>query len=62
MKIESLIKPRDVDRILGYRPGQAERQAKRNKLTHVVLPNGDIRFRKADVEKIISSGIRLKKE
>ncbi|MDX1963225.1 MAG: hypothetical protein SFX18_08735 [Pirellulales bacterium] len=34
----------DIDRRLGWPLGKAERLAKRGKLPHVILPDGEIRF------------------
>lgn len=39
-----LIPPEDVDTRLGWTPGRASRLARKQKLPHYVLPDGDIRF------------------
>jgi len=53
MTLEPLLKPMDVDSILGLRPGQSERLARRKKMPHIELPNGEIRFRRSDIEHLI---------
>jgi hypothetical protein len=40
-----LLTPRDVDKRLAWPLGRAECLARRGKLTHVLLPDGTIRFR-----------------
>lgn len=50
-----LLIPIEVDQILRLRPGKSERLAKRGKLPHVSLPDGSIRFRPSDIERIIAS-------
>lgn len=52
MKYE-LYKPTEVDEILRYPFGKSERLARRGKLPHILLPSGDIRFRKADIENLV---------
>ena len=40
----TLLTPADVDRILCYPRGRSKRLAKRGKIPHVRLPDGEIRF------------------
>jgi predicted site-specific integrase-resolvase len=55
--VNELLIPIEVDRILRYKPGKAERLAKRGKLPHVRLPDGTIRFRESDVEQLLMSSV-----
>ena len=48
-----LIPPEDVDTRLGWTPGQASRLARKQKLPHYVLPDGDIRFAWAELAALI---------
>jgi len=43
----------DIDGLFRWPAGTAERLAKRGKLPHYVLPNGDIRFDRAEVEALV---------
>jgi len=52
--MNGLLIPIEVDRIFRYRPGKAERLAKRGKMPHIVLPDGSIRFRQEDIEHLLS--------
>ncbi|NLE61004.1 MAG: hypothetical protein GX616_21875 [Planctomycetes bacterium] len=49
-----LLTARDVDRILIYPAGRARRLAQEGKLPAVTLPDGQLRFRRADIERLIS--------
>jgi hypothetical protein len=40
----NLLYPDDIDLRLNWPAGTAQRLAKRERLPHVVLPNGDVRF------------------
>jgi len=51
---EPLITGGDIDRRLSFRPGTADRKAKQGLLPHVVLPDGTIRYRWADVEQSLT--------
>lgn len=48
-----LLTPRDVDRILIYPAGRARRLAREGRLPAVTLPDGQIRFRREDIERLI---------
>ena len=51
--------PEDIDRRLNWPLGRAQRLAKRQKLPHVILPDGSIRFEWEQVEhqiKVIEIG------
>ena len=47
-----LLTPAEVDALLRYRAGRSARLARGGKLPHVLLPDGSIRFRYADIERI----------
>lgn len=42
-----------IDEILTWPPGRAERLARRGKLPHVVLPDGAIRFEWSDIAPLV---------
>jgi len=48
-----LLYPEDIDRRLNWPPGTAARLARRQRLPHVVLPDGAIRFVWAEVEPLL---------
>ncbi len=50
---DELLLPHEVDRLLRYPKGRAQRLAKKNRLPSVVLPDGEIRFRKSDIDRLI---------
>lgn len=59
-----LIKLGEVDIIFRYPTGRTKRLVKQGKIAHIVLPDGEIRIRRADIEallipKIIQGGIML---
>lgn len=45
----------EVDRLLRYPVGRSERLARRGLMPHIVLPDGEIRFHHAAIEKMISA-------
>jgi hypothetical protein len=47
------VTPEDVDRRMDWRPGRAERLARRGKLPHVLLPDGSVRFDWSELESLI---------
>lgn len=49
-----LLTPKDVDAILRYPNGRAARLARADKLPHIVLPDGEIRFDRHQIEKLLS--------
>jgi hypothetical protein len=51
--MSSLLTARQVDRLLLYPRGRSARLAKAGKLTHVTLPDGELRFRAADIAELI---------
>jgi predicted site-specific integrase-resolvase len=53
--VQQLLIGIEVDRLLRYRVGTAERLARRGKFPHVVLPNGEIRFKEAEIEALLTS-------
>jgi hypothetical protein len=50
---DDLEHPEQIDRRLGWQPGTAARQARRGKLPHYVLPNGDLRLRWDEVNSLV---------
>jgi hypothetical protein len=48
-----LLEGGEIDRRLSLRPGSAERLARREKLPHVILPDGAIRFHWSDVTEVL---------
>jgi predicted site-specific integrase-resolvase len=48
-----LLIPVEVDRLLRYRAGTAERLARKGKLPHVTLPDGSIRFIEVEIEALL---------
>jgi hypothetical protein len=45
--------PEDIDNKLNWPLGTAARMARRQQLPHYVLPDGSIRFRWQDVERLV---------
>jgi hypothetical protein len=45
--------PEDIDKRLNWKPGRAERMARRKQLPHVLLPDGEIRFIWEEIEPLI---------
>ena len=52
--VDELLKPREVDLLLRYPAGRAARLAKKGLLPHVLLPDGELRFRERDLQRILS--------
>ena len=48
-----LLNPFEVDDLLRYPPGRSQKLALADLIPHVRLPDGEIRFRKTDIEKIV---------
>jgi predicted site-specific integrase-resolvase len=53
--VAQLLIPVEVDRLLRYRAGTAERLARRGKLPHIALPDGSIRFQETEIEALLKS-------
>lgn len=49
-----LIHGHDIDRLLNWPSGRAERLARRNKLPHYKLPDGEIRFKRDEIFSLIT--------
>lgn len=49
----ALLYPEDVDQRLNWPPGRAERLARQQRLPHVLLPDGSIRFDWEQIESLI---------
>jgi len=54
MNYIDLLKPREVDLMLRYPAGRSARLAKRGLLPCVRLPDGEIRFREKDLQRILN--------
>jgi hypothetical protein len=54
----TLLTPIELDGLLRYPRGRSQRLARRQLLPHITLPDGAIRFRPADVEKLLGVVIR----
>lgn len=52
--MKNLLTPSEVDALLRYRPGRAIRLARAGVLPHIQLPDGEIRFDEADIERIMA--------
>ncbi len=48
-----LVYPEVVDKHLGWTLGTARRMARRGKLPHYTIPNGEIRFRLVEIEPLV---------
>jgi hypothetical protein len=48
-----LLYPDDIDARLNWPPGRAAALARRNKLPHILLPDGSIRFEWEDIEPLL---------
>jgi hypothetical protein len=53
----SLLTPEEVDDLLRYPRGKSQRLARRDLLIHVTLPDGSVRFRREDIEKL--TGLKI---
>ena len=51
--LPEILTPGEVDRTLRYPSGRAARLARQGKLDFVRLPDGEIRFRREDIERIL---------
>jgi hypothetical protein len=60
--MEQLLKPNEVDDLLRYSPGKANRLAKQGKIPHIKLPTGEVRFEWADVKKFINGDFTMEHE
>ena len=47
--------PDEIDLLLNWQPGRAKRLARRNKLPHYKLPDGEIRFRRDEILSLITA-------
>ena len=53
--MSTLLMPREVDRLLRYPRGRSARLAKAGKLPCITLPDGELRFDQAEIERFLSS-------
>ena len=51
--IVNLLTPREVDHILRYPAGRTLRLAMEGRLPHLLLPDGQVRFREADIQQLL---------
>jgi hypothetical protein len=56
MDIE-LLKPAEVDLLFRYPTGRSIKLAKAGKIPHIVLPDGEIRFDQAEIERLLKAGL-----
>lgn len=49
----ALLYPEDVDQRLNWPLGRAKRLARQRRLPYVLLPDGSIRFRWAEIERLV---------
>ena len=52
--MDKLLTPYETDKLLRYPRGRAVRLARAGKLPAVLLPDGEVRFRAGDLQRIIS--------
>ena len=52
-----LLTPREVDQVLRYSHGRTLRLAKAGHIPFIRLPDGEIRFDEAEIEKLLTAGI-----
>lgn len=52
-EMDELLTPSEVDAVLRYRSGRAKRLARMGKIPFVRLPDGEIRFKQQDIERIV---------
>lgn len=53
--IMDLLRGYEIDQMLRWPSGRADRLARKGKLPHVKLPDGEIRFEKEKIESMIES-------
>lgn len=51
--METLLVPREVDRLLRYPRGRALRLARQGVIAAILLPDGEIRFEQATIEALL---------
>lgn len=51
--IVNLLTPREVDLILRYPAGRTLRLARAGRLAHLLLPDGQVRFRETDIQQLL---------
>jgi predicted site-specific integrase-resolvase len=57
MDIE-LLKPGEVSLLLRWSENRLLRLAKTGRISHIVLPDGEIRFEKSEIDRLIEQGRR----
>lgn len=58
----TLLVPPEVDQLLRYPIGRSERLAKQNKIRHIRLPDGSIRFKKETIDRILQGADQVERE
>lgn len=59
--MKTLLMPAQVDRILRYPRGRSARLARQGRLPHILLPDGEIRFDQAEIDKLLTpTGSKVK--
>lgn len=53
--MRSLLTPREVDRLFRYPRGRSLRLANGGRLPYIRLPDGEIRFDEAEIERLLNS-------
>jgi hypothetical protein len=53
-----LLRPTDVDLILAYPEGRTLKLARKNLISHIQLPDGEIRIEKSEIDRLIEQGRR----
>lgn len=51
----TLLMPREVDRLLRYPRGRSMKLARSGKLPHIKLPDGEVRFDQAEIDRLLDS-------
>lgn len=52
----TLLKPSEVDLLFRYPAGRSLKLAKAGRIPHVVLPDGEIRFDEAEIQRLVQRG------
>jgi predicted site-specific integrase-resolvase len=53
-----LLKPGEVSLLLRWQERRLLRLAKAGRIPHIVLPDGEIRFEKAEIDRLVEQGRR----
>jgi len=58
----TLLMPRELDRLLRYPRGRSLRLAKAGQIPFIKLPDGEVRFDEADIERLLTSKTEQKNQ